>query len=257
MSCAYFLAEKGLPPDRVRQISPSRRHADERHSELPSRKDVVEAEIDILREMGVEFRCGVDVGRDVTIPGCARRATRGSMLPSVCRTADVSRVPGDGAEGVMSRRGLYKEGQSCTRNEAHRQGRCDRRRQHRLRCRPHRRSLRRESVTPLLPGGVRRNAHGRRGPHRVRARRHLHPCRLGARPRSTPRTAMPGPFASASACPSKMPRAASPPRLTTPGPRLPRRTRSFTASASTPTGASCSPERRSNSTPTAPSRPTR
>ena len=31
-------------------------------------KDVVEAEIDILREMGVEFRCGVDVGRDGTIP---------------------------------------------------------------------------------------------------------------------------------------------------------------------------------------------
>ena len=30
-------------------------------------KDVVEAEIDVLRELGVEFRCGVDVGKDVTI----------------------------------------------------------------------------------------------------------------------------------------------------------------------------------------------
>lgn len=30
-------------------------------------KDVVEAEIDILRELGVEFRCGVEVGKDVTI----------------------------------------------------------------------------------------------------------------------------------------------------------------------------------------------
>ena len=37
---------------------------------LPSfrlEKDVVEAEIDVLRELGVEFRCGVDVGKDVTI----------------------------------------------------------------------------------------------------------------------------------------------------------------------------------------------
>ena len=30
-------------------------------------KDVLNAEIDILREMGVEFRCGVEVGKDITI----------------------------------------------------------------------------------------------------------------------------------------------------------------------------------------------
>ena len=30
-------------------------------------KDVVEAEIDVLRQMGVEIRCGVEVGRDVTL----------------------------------------------------------------------------------------------------------------------------------------------------------------------------------------------
>ena len=31
-------------------------------------KDIVNAEIDVLREMGVEFKCGVEVGKDVTIP---------------------------------------------------------------------------------------------------------------------------------------------------------------------------------------------
>lgn len=38
---------------------------------LPSfrlEKDVVQAEIDVLREMGVQFRCGVEVGKDVTLP---------------------------------------------------------------------------------------------------------------------------------------------------------------------------------------------
>lgn len=30
-------------------------------------KDVINAEIDVLREMGVEFRCGVEVGEDITI----------------------------------------------------------------------------------------------------------------------------------------------------------------------------------------------
>ena len=30
-------------------------------------KDVINAEIDVLREMGVEFKCGVEVGEDITI----------------------------------------------------------------------------------------------------------------------------------------------------------------------------------------------
>ena len=30
-------------------------------------KDVVAAEIDVLREMGVEIRCGVEVGKDISL----------------------------------------------------------------------------------------------------------------------------------------------------------------------------------------------
>lgn len=29
-------------------------------------KDVVAAEIDVIREMGVDIRCGVEVGKDIT-----------------------------------------------------------------------------------------------------------------------------------------------------------------------------------------------
>ena len=38
-------------------------------------KDVIEAEIDILRELGVKFKTGVEVGKDVTIP----RASHGGF----------------------------------------------------------------------------------------------------------------------------------------------------------------------------------
>ena len=31
-------------------------------------KTIIDAEIQVLRELGVEIRCGVEVGRDVTIP---------------------------------------------------------------------------------------------------------------------------------------------------------------------------------------------
>ena len=30
-------------------------------------KDIIDAEIDVLRQLGVEFRCGINVGRDVTL----------------------------------------------------------------------------------------------------------------------------------------------------------------------------------------------
>ena len=93
MSCAYFLAEKGYRPTVFDKTS---RPGGMLMNAIPNfrlEKDVVEAEIDILREMGVEFRCGVDVGRDVTIPEL-RTGLQGVLC---CRrsagTADVSAFP--------------------------------------------------------------------------------------------------------------------------------------------------------------------
>ena len=67
LSCAYYLAVKGYP---VTVFEKGDKVGGMLTRILPSfrlEKDVVEAEIDVLREMGVEFRCGVDVGKDVTI----------------------------------------------------------------------------------------------------------------------------------------------------------------------------------------------
>ena len=67
MACAYYLAEKGYPvtvfdrnpvPGGMLMLG------------IPSfrlEKEVVNAEIEILSEMGVKFQCGVEVGKDVTI----------------------------------------------------------------------------------------------------------------------------------------------------------------------------------------------
>ena len=67
LSCAYYLAEKGYRPT---VFEKERRLGGMLENGLPSfrlEKDVVQAEIDVLREMGVEFKCGVEVGKDVTI----------------------------------------------------------------------------------------------------------------------------------------------------------------------------------------------
>ena len=67
LTCAYYLAEHGYKPTVFEK--------DEKPGgmmtygipayKLP--KDVLDAEIDVLRQMGVEIRCGVEVGKDVTL----------------------------------------------------------------------------------------------------------------------------------------------------------------------------------------------
>ena len=67
ISCAYYLAEKGYKPtifEKNQKLGGMVMYG------IPSfvlEKDIVESEIDVLREMGVEFKCGIEVGKDITI----------------------------------------------------------------------------------------------------------------------------------------------------------------------------------------------
>ncbi len=66
-------------------------------------KDVVEAEIDILRELGVEFRCGVEVGKRRDHCAAARAGPSGLLCgrrpPSPAARLN---IPGGDADGVMA-----------------------------------------------------------------------------------------------------------------------------------------------------------
>ena len=67
LSCAYYLAVKGYP---VTVFEKEKLLGGMLTLGIPSfrlDRDVVNAEIDILRELGVEFKTGVQVGKDVTI----------------------------------------------------------------------------------------------------------------------------------------------------------------------------------------------
>ena len=67
LSCAYYLAVKGYP---VTVFEKEDKLGGMLTLGIPSfrlDKDVVNAEIEILRELGVEFRTGVEVGKDVTL----------------------------------------------------------------------------------------------------------------------------------------------------------------------------------------------
>ena len=101
MSCAYYLAERGYRPT---VFEKEHRPGGMLMNAIPSfrlEKDVVEAEIDILRELGVEFRCGVEVGRDVTIQQLRDEGYKAFYLAIGLQGSGKLGVPGDEAEGIV------------------------------------------------------------------------------------------------------------------------------------------------------------
>ncbi len=101
MSCAYFLAiegyypvvfEKNPVPGGMMTLGIPNFRLD---------KKVVNAEIDILKEMGVEFRCGVEVGKDVTIQQLREEGFKGFFVGTGLQACGKLGIPGDDAEGVI------------------------------------------------------------------------------------------------------------------------------------------------------------
>ncbi|MBQ3663274.1 MAG: FAD-dependent oxidoreductase [Clostridia bacterium] len=101
LSCAYFLAIEGYSPVVFEKAPVPGGMMTLGIPNFRLEKDVVNAEIDILREMGVEIRCGVEVGKDVTIPELREQGFEGFFLGIGLQYAGKLGIPGEDAEGVM------------------------------------------------------------------------------------------------------------------------------------------------------------
>ena len=109
LSCAYYLAEKGYHPtvfEKEKQTGGMLMHG---IPEFRLEKDVIEAEIDVLRALGVEFHCGVEVGRDVTIPELREQGYKGFYVAIGLQSGGRLGVPGEDAEGVKAGIELMRE----------------------------------------------------------------------------------------------------------------------------------------------------
>ena len=101
MACAYYLAKKGYPvtvfdrnpvPGGMLMLG------------IPSfrlEKEVVNTEIEILREMGVKFQCGVEVGKDVTIAQLREQGYCGFYVAIGAQKSAAIRCPGETLTGVL------------------------------------------------------------------------------------------------------------------------------------------------------------
>ena len=102
MSCAFYLAEKGYKPT---VFEKEQRPGGMLMNGIPSfrlEKDVVEAEIDILKQMGVEFRCGVEVGKDITLDQLRKEGYKAIYIAIGCQGGRKVGIPGEDAEGVKT-----------------------------------------------------------------------------------------------------------------------------------------------------------
>ena len=101
MSCAFFLAKMSY---KVTVFDKNPAPGGMLTYGIPSfrlEKDVINAEIDVLREMGVEFKCGVEVGKDITIDQLRAEGYKGFYLAVGAQKSSPIGVPGEELVGVF------------------------------------------------------------------------------------------------------------------------------------------------------------
>lgn len=102
MSAAYYLRTKGYP---VTIFEKESRAGGMLMNGIPSyrlEKDIIEAEIDVLRAMGIEFRYNVEIGKDITIQKLRNQAYKAFYLAIGAQGGRMLGVPGEDGEGVMT-----------------------------------------------------------------------------------------------------------------------------------------------------------
>lgn len=102
LSCAYYLATMGyyptvfekneLPGGMLRYGIPS----------YKLEKNVIDAEIDIMREIGVEIRTGIEVGKDITLDQLREEGYKAFYVAIGCQGGRLPGIPGEDLEGVST-----------------------------------------------------------------------------------------------------------------------------------------------------------
>ena len=102
MSCAYYLALDGY---QVTVFEKQEKLGGMLTMGIPGfrlEKNVVEAEIEVLRQLGVHFRTGVEVGKDVTIQQLRQQGFQAFYLAIGAQGGRKLNIPGEDAEGVVA-----------------------------------------------------------------------------------------------------------------------------------------------------------
>ena len=100
LSAAYYLATKGYKPT---VFEKSAKPGGMLTYGIPSfklEKNIIDAEVQVIRELGVEFKCGVEVGKDVTIPELRKQGYQAFYIAIGCQGGRRPGVANDTADGT-------------------------------------------------------------------------------------------------------------------------------------------------------------
>ncbi len=101
ISCAYYLAEKGYKPTLFEKNKKPGGMVTYGIPSFVMESEIVEAEVDVLREMGVDIKLGVEVGKDITLAELRKQGYKAFYIAIGCQGGRGIGVPGEDAEGVM------------------------------------------------------------------------------------------------------------------------------------------------------------
>lgn len=102
LSCAYYLALTGYKPtvfEKSDEPGGMLRYG------IPSyklEKELLAAEIAVIKELGVIFQCGVEVGKDITIEELREQGYKGFYVAIGCQKGRKPGIPNENANGVYT-----------------------------------------------------------------------------------------------------------------------------------------------------------
>ena len=102
LSCAYYLSVKGYP---VTVYEKEKELGGMLTLGIPSfrlEKDVIKAEIKVLKDLGVKFKTGVEVGKDITLDKLRKDGFKAIYLAVGASKGAKVGCPGDDMEGVFT-----------------------------------------------------------------------------------------------------------------------------------------------------------
>ena len=100
LSCAYYLAERGYHPTVFEKNAKPGGMMTYGIPSFKLEKDVIDAEIDVIRALGADIRCGVEVGKDITIEELKKQGYEAFYIAIGCQGGRLPGVPNDTAEGT-------------------------------------------------------------------------------------------------------------------------------------------------------------
>lgn len=102
LSCAYYLALTGYKPTIFEKNEEPGGMLRYGISSYKLEKDLLAAEIDVIQKLGVEIRCGVEIGKDITIEELREQGYKGFYVAIGCQRGRKPGITGENAKGTYA-----------------------------------------------------------------------------------------------------------------------------------------------------------